>query len=168
MWVLTKCTLLILAGSVARADFKPKLHELKCKDIAAVAKEAIAYSLVGAWEPYADHKCFQGERFQFFSPSAGQSEGEVIDPSKIIKFHRGQDTYEIQSVRKNAEEYQITVKFVIAKKPLTTIYKYLPDPAYTGRTGICGFVTNSTHMIVRFDCVDQAKWNQILKKSSHR
>lgn len=150
--------------SLPAAEYMPRLHETKCSDTKALAAEAVAYSLVGAWEPYTDRKCFQAETFRHFNPRAGKPEGDVFDPSKILRFDKTKDKYEIESVKKEADgEYAIAVKFTLAGKPLQTVYKYVPDPAYTGRTGICGFVVNETHTIIRSDCFDAKKWDATLK-----
>lgn len=151
-------TILICAfSSLAHAGFNPKAYDLNCKNMDELAKEAVAYSLVGAWEPYANHKCFAKQKFKFFRPELGKAEGEVIDASKLIKFRNGRDSYAIQNMTKNGDEHLITVNFNIDKKTFSTTYRYVPDSEYTGRTGICGFVTNPTHKIIREDCIQPSR-----------
>lgn len=154
-----------LSSSAVAGEFKPRLHEIKCKNLKAVTEEAVAYALVGAWEPYTTRACIKGQIFKHFNPRAGQAEGDVYDPSQILFFKKGQDSYSIKSVKAVGSEHEIAVEFKIGGKTLNTVYNYVPDPAYTGRTGICGFVTNSSHTIIRSDCVDQRKWNEILERA---
>jgi hypothetical protein len=156
---------LFSTGIWAADGYNPKAFETKCKNVNDIAKEAVAYSLVGAWEPYANHKCFAKEKFHFFHPELGEPEGEIIDPSKLIQFKKGRDQYSIEGVKKDGQEYLIAVKFTIDKKAIATNYRYTPDPAYMGRTGICGFVTNSEHKIVRSDCIDAAKRKKAIEAS---
>ena len=155
-WV--RCLFLVSVASFclnAHARYNPKAHDLRCKDITKGAKEAVAYSLVGAWEPYANHKCFEKEKFDYFRPKLGKPEGDIIDTSKRIPFRRGRDSYQIESVQRDGRDFLISVKFTIDKKMISTKYRYVPDPEYTGRTGICGFVTNFNHKIIREDCIRQ-------------
>jgi hypothetical protein len=154
----------LLPGFVWADSFKPRLHEIKCKDINAIAKESVEYSLLGAWSEFTTHKCFKGDTFKFFNPSAGRPSSELIDSSQVIQFKKNRDSYKIKAVRKEDEEYRFDVEFTIDKKPLSTTFEYVPDPEYTGRTGICGFVVNPTHHIVRADCIDQAEWKRLANK----
>ena len=154
----------LYASIASSVVYNETAHKAKCADLAKIAKEAVAYSLLGAWDPYANHKCFAKESFQFFKPSAAQPEGDLLDPSKLIRFAKGKDKYVIDGVKKAGEEYEIKVNFEIAGKKLTTTYIYTPDPPYTGRTGICGFVNNTTHHIVRNDCIDEKVRNEMIKQ----
>lgn len=137
---------------IALFAFEPSFAK-DCKNIKAVAREAVAYSLVGAWEPFTTHACFKGEHFKYFRPELGSAEGEVIDPSLFVWFDKKKDSYSVEKITKIKTSYEISVKFVIAGKPLHTIYNYDPDPDYEKTTGICGFVINDLHPIYRRDCL---------------
>lgn len=138
-----------LAGSAGFAT-------VDCSDVSKVAKEAVAYSLVGAWEPFTTHACFKGERFHYFHPERGEPEGEVIDASKLIWFNKKTDKYTIESVTPKGNSYDIAVKFVIGGRTINTTYVYDPRPQIH-QYGICGYVTNPTHGIYRWDCVVPSK-----------
>ncbi|MGE4133047.1 MAG: hypothetical protein AB7F86_15505 [Bdellovibrionales bacterium] len=152
--------------AIAFAQYQPRRHQIVCHDDKAVAKEAIDYALLGAFEPYANHKCFLGKKvFRFFRPDLAFPEGELIDPKQVTVFQPGRDRYKINTVSrtKDGKEVKIEVEFRIKGKTLSTTYDYVPDEEYTGRTGICGFVTNPRHKIIRKDCIDSVKGRAILK-----
>ncbi len=150
-------TIFLMGSALAAGEFNPDLHQTRCKNIRAVAQEAVQYSLLGAWEPYTTKACFKGKRYRYFNPHAAYPEGDLLNADGILFFKQGRDSFKIKNVRKIEDEYSIDVEFKIKGKSLKTVYNYVPDPKYTGRTGICGFVTNSQHKIVRSDCVDQKK-----------
>jgi hypothetical protein len=129
-----------------------KVH---CERIDAVAKEAVEYSLLGAWMPFADHQCFTDKKFKFFHPELALAEGEVTDWSKLTWFDSAHDSYKITGVKPDGKNFGVSVRFIIKGKPLDSTYIYQPDPQYTKTTGICGYVTNPSDTIVRIDCTDK-------------
>lgn len=143
--------------------YNESMHRVKCADIQKIAKEAIPYALLGAWEPFANHRCFSGERFQFFMPQAAKPEGDVLHPENLIRFKKGRDKYSIDRVVKAGDEYNIESTFLINGKKIQTTFIYTPDEQYTGRTGICGFVNNEQHVIMRADCVDEKLLSSLAK-----
>jgi hypothetical protein len=143
----------------AYAQNWPRLHEIKCQDKKAIAKEAVAYALVGAWAPFTTHACFEGETFKYFHPGAGKPIGEVTNLDHVTQFVRGRDKYAIRAVRSEGKESRIDVEFKINGRKFTTTYEYVPNPEYTATTGICGFVVNPVHDIIRSDCIDKRAWN---------
>jgi len=126
-----------------------------CYEINDLAKEAVAYSLLGAWMPFADHACFKGRHFKYFKPEVAHREGEVTNWDNFIWFDQAHDKYSIVSVRPDGAKYLIKVRLTMKGKARDTTFIYEPSPDYTKRTGICGFVTNPTDQIVRKDCADQ-------------
>lgn len=135
--------------------YNEKTHQFKCANVQKVTKEAVAYAILGAWEPFANRNCFASERYEFFNPRAAKPEGEVVHPERLIRFKKGRDKYSIDKVVKAGDEYNIESTFVIDGKKIQTTFIYTPDAPYTGRTGICGFVNNDKHTIMRSDCVDE-------------
>lgn len=146
----------------------PRLHELKCTDARAVAKEAVAYKLLGAWDPFTTHACFQRETFKYFHPKAAYPIGEVTNLGHVTQFVKGRDQYAIRDVRKEGSKYRIDVDFNIDGRKFMTTYEYVPDPEYTAHTGICGYVVNPTHDIIRSDCIDAQSWNKFKQISEAR
>jgi hypothetical protein len=124
-----------------------------CRDINAVAKEGVAYALLGAWTPFTTHACFKNETYLYFRPELGSPTGEVLKGAHFIFFDKHRDRYTIDSVKPNGNEFNIAVTFTISGKITHTKYIYTPDADYAKRTGICGYVTNYEHGIFRKDCV---------------
>jgi hypothetical protein len=129
-----------------------------CRDVNKVAKEAVAYSLVGAYTPFTSHGCFKHEKFRYFRPEKGYPTGEVIDARGMLWFDKSKDSYKIESVKLNKDKkYDIAVQFLIGGRQIHTTYLYDPDPEYAAKTGECGFVVNYEHGIFRKDCVDRSR-----------
>jgi hypothetical protein len=131
----------------------PAWAAVDCRDVNKVAKEAIDYALVGAWEPFTTHACFKNEKFRYFQPQLGSPTGEVTDAKKLIWFDKKTDHYKIESVKKTGRDYEIAVNFTIHNRSLHTKYLYRPQPGYAKKNGACGFVVNYDHGIYRRDCV---------------
>lgn len=140
--------LLFFSMNVANAK------SVDCSDIEQVAKEAVAYSLLAAWEPFATHSCFKNEKFFYFKPELAEPEGEVTDSSQFIWFDKKTDSYEIKRIVSQKDTYRIEVEFKIANKTFMTTYIYDPQPTYFKKTGVCGYVVNNQHAIFRRDCLD--------------
>lgn len=160
--------LALLLISANATVYNESMHKVKCADVQKVAKEAVAYALLGAWEPFANHKCFADQRFQYFMPQAAKPEGDVLHPENLIRFKKGRDKYTIDKVVKAGDEYNIESTFVINGKKIQTTFIYTPDAPYTGRTGICGFVNNDKHVIMRSDCVDEKLLTSLAKDAKTR
>ena len=62
-----------------------------CKDVDKVAKEAVAYALVGAYAPFTTHACFKHEHFEYFRPEKGYATGEVLNAKGLIFFDKRTD-----------------------------------------------------------------------------
>jgi hypothetical protein len=147
-----KTTLLILFLCLSFNAFA-----VDCGNVQKVAKEAVAYSLVGAWTPFAAHACFKNEKFEYFKPQLGEPTGEVSDAGKVILFDPKKDSYSIESVKANGSRYDIRVKFTIGGKTILTNYIYEPKPDLAKHSGICGYVVNFDHGIFRKDCVIKSR-----------
>lgn len=153
--VLLASLLVFAATAFAKTD---------CHDIKSVTSEAIAYSLVGAWEPFTTHACFKNEKFLYFRPQLGTPRGEVTAPEKLLWFDKSRDKYTIESVKADGKDYTIAVRFHIGNKDLLTHYTYRPKPDYNEKTGICGYVVNYEHGIFRKDCLVPSRLPSSLKK----
>lgn len=133
------------------AQAKP-VRKVDCSNEAAVVKEAVAYSLLGAWKSFTTHDCFKGETFKYFKPELGKPEGELLDPSQLIWFDKTRDSYRITGIRREGVNRLIDVEFKVSGRPLKTTYVYQPNESYAKKTGICGFVLNGQDSIYRADC----------------
>src|SRR4051812_26983277 len=114
----------------AHAQNWPRLYETKCKDTKAVAKEAVEYAMLGAWDPFTTKSCIK-EELKYFHPRAGKPEGEVTDLHHVTQFVRGRDTYAIKTVRQEGKEFRIDVDFNVEGRKFMTTYEYIPNPEYT-------------------------------------
>lgn len=148
-------SLILISSTVFAAD---------CSDVNKVAKEAVAYAMLGAWETFTTHACFKNERFEYFKPQIGVPTGEVNSTSNFFYFEKGRDHYAIESVTPEGTDYIISVRFHVGKKDLLTHYRYRPKPEYHKATGICGYVVNQEHGIFRKDCVVPSRLPSSLKK----
>lgn len=144
----------LLMTSVAfAAPIKKKKKKVDCSDEKAVAEEAVAYSLLAAWESFGQRTCFKGEKFKYFKPELAKPEGEVTDASQFNYFDKKSDKYRVLGIRSQGNKRLIDVEFTLGTKVLKTTYTYLPDEEYQANTGICGYVVNDLHSIYRRDCV---------------
>jgi hypothetical protein len=137
--------------------FSPRLAEARvvhCNDIKAIAKEVVESSLLGPSEPFADHSCFKGKRFEYFHPENDVAEGEITNWNRLIWFYKDKDKYTITSVTPDGPNFRIKVHFTLNGNPLDTTYIYKPNADYLKTTGSCGFIENHQH-ITRTDCADK-------------
>ena len=150
-----KKTALLVVFSICVLTGSSAFSKVHCADDSVVAKQGVEYSLLGAWMPFADHSCFIGKkRLKYFRPELAEAEGEVTDWSAFTWFDPSRDSYKILGTKRVGALTHVNVRFTVNGKSFETTYIYEPDADYAMRVGICGYITNPTHNIVRIDCAN--------------
>src|SRR6266550_979042 len=96
--------ILVVPGAVAGPAERERARSPSapdCRNIQEVAKEAVAYSLLGAQEVYTTPACFKNEVFRFFRPEKRERHDEFGRPvwSEIKLFNKRTDHYSIETVK---------------------------------------------------------------------
>lgn len=147
--LVVKTALILLFSFISPLAFAG----IDCHDLNKVAREAVAYSMLGAWTPITTHACFKHEKYHYFRPELGYPIGEVSKGATIYLFDKNRDHYTVKSIKKKGDRYEFAVDFVINGKPLHSTYIYAPKPEFAKSNNICGYVVNYDHGIYRKDCV---------------